>query len=71
MKDIIFGVIGVVGGMLLAFLLKNKNKQINTSKPIEEIIDNEALLKQIYDKNPPLRSKEDVLKELNRHLHDN
>lgn len=71
MKEVIFSVIGMIGGMFLAFLLRTKNKQINTSKPIEEIIDNEALLKQIYANNPPLRSKEDVLKELNRHLHDN
>lgn len=79
MKEFWFGVSATVifaGLMALVIRLFSKKSSSSTELIGEEEktkIYNEhiELMKQVYEKNPKIRSKKDVVKELNRYRDDN
>lgn len=70
MKELIGGIILGVCGLIALYFKTRKKSKLEVMDPSEEtkIYDNyEAQKKKVYDKNPELKSNQDVLKELNRH----
>lgn len=67
-------ILAILGGILLVLgvIVRVFSGKI---KPVIEAIrgvkTDEQIIKEIHDKNPPIKSKQDVLEELNRYRADN